>query len=74
MLIGELSKLTGATPKALRLYESLNLLQVKRQGKYQVYQQSHVKFVMLIKEAQSFGVLIAELQELKRDPQDLDWG
>lgn len=73
MLIGELSKLTGATPRAIRLYETLNLLQVKRRGKYRIYQQSHVEFVQLIKEAQSLGVLLAELQQLKRGQQDLDW-
>lgn len=73
MFIGELSKLTGATPRAIRLYETLKLLQVNRHGKYRVYQKSHVEFVQLIKEAQSLGVSLAELQQLKRGALDLDW-
>ncbi|OBP16963.1 hypothetical protein A5320_02725 [Rheinheimera sp. SA_1] len=73
MLIGELSKLTGATPRAIRLYETLKLLQVNRHGKYRVYDKSHVEFVQLIKEAQSLGLSLAELQQLKLGVQDLDW-
>ena len=73
MLIGELSKLTGATPRAIRLYEKLALLQVNRRGKYRVYDASHVEFVLLIKQAQSLGVLLAELQHLKLGELDLDW-
>lgn len=73
MFIGELSKLTGATPRAIRLYETLKLLQVNRHGKYRVYDQSHVEFVQLIKEAQSLGVSLTEMQQLKRGAQDLDW-
>lgn len=34
MYIGELSQRTGATPRAIRLYESLNLIQVVRKGNY----------------------------------------
>ena len=38
MYIGRLSELTGATPKAIRLYESLGLIPVpRRQGAYRVY-------------------------------------
>ncbi|RVU31999.1 MerR family transcriptional regulator [Rheinheimera riviphila] len=73
MFIGELSKLTGATPRAIRLYETLKLLQVRRHGQYRVYDKSHVEFVQLIKEAQSLGVSLAEMQHLKRGAQDLDW-
>lgn len=73
MFIGELSALTNATPRAIRLYERLKLLQVSRQGKYRIYDAAHVEFVLLIKEAQSLGVTLAELQQLKRGLQDLDW-
>lgn len=73
MFIGELSKLTGSTPRAIRLYETLKLLQVSRLGKYRVYDQSHVEFVQLIKEAQSLGVSLTEIQQLKCGNQELDW-
>ena len=73
MYIGELSHLTGATPRAIRLYESLNLIQVVRKGSYRVYQTAHIEFIQLIKEAQSLGVSLAELQTLKNGNNDLDW-
>lgn len=74
MYIGELSRLTHATPRAIRLYESMGLIQVKRSGKYRVYDSSHVEFIQLIKEAQSLGVTLSELKDLKRGSNDLDWG
>ena len=73
MYIGELSQRTGATARAIRLYESLNLIQVVRKGSYRVYQTAHIEFVQLIKEAQSLGISLAELQTLKKGNNDLDW-
>ncbi|MFY0640050.1 MAG: MerR family transcriptional regulator [Bermanella sp.] len=73
MYIGELSQCTGATPRAIRLYESLNLIQVARKGNYRVYETAHIEFVQLIKEAQSLGISLAELQLLKKGDNDLDW-
>ncbi len=73
MYIGELATLTGASPRAIRLYEAMQLLKVRRVGKYRVYDQSHVEFVQLIKQAQSLGILLVELQQLKRGDNDLDW-
>ena len=73
MFIGELAKLTGTTPRAVRLYESLKLLKVQRLGKYRVYYQAQLEFVLLIKQAQSLGVTLAELQQLKNGDQDLNW-
>jgi DNA-binding transcriptional MerR regulator len=73
VFIGELAKLTGTTPRAVRLYESLKLLKVQRLGKYRVYEQAQLEFVLLIKQAQSLGVTLAELQQLKSGDQDLNW-
>ncbi|MDZ7871208.1 MAG: MerR family transcriptional regulator [Rheinheimera sp.] len=73
MYIGELATLTGASPRAIRLYEAMQLLKVRRVGKYRVYDQSHVEFVQLIKQAQSLGILLVELQQLKRGDNALDW-
>lgn len=63
--IGQVSKLSGASPKALRLYESLGLIPVPaRQGKYRVYGPLHVDAVLLIREAQALGFRLKELQQL----------
>ncbi len=73
MYIGQLSRLTGASPRAIRLYEAMKLLKVSRVGSYRVYDQSHVEFVLLIKEAQRLGVLLTELQQLQRSEHTIDW-
>jgi MerR family transcriptional regulator, copper efflux regulator len=62
MYIGELAKRAGATPKAIRLYESLGLLgNVMRLGAYRVYTAQHVTQVRLIKQAQAMGFKLAEV-------------
>jgi MerR family copper efflux transcriptional regulator len=63
--IGALSQLTGASPKALRLYEELGLLPTpRRDGAYRMYEQDHVDAVMLIRQAQSLGFKLRDLQSL----------
>lgn len=65
MYIGKLAKLTGATPKAIRLYESIGLIPVpSRQGKYRVYSDKDVTLVHMIRRAQTVGFNLAELKEL----------
>jgi len=62
MYIGEIAKRAGATPKAIRLYESLGLLgQVLRMGAYRVYTEQHVTQVRLIKQAQAMGFKLADV-------------
>ena len=62
MYIGELAKRAGATPKAIRLYESLGLLgRVVRVGAYRVYNEKHVTQVRLIKQAQAMGFKLADV-------------
>ena len=62
MYIGELAKRAGATPKAIRLYESLGLLgRVVRRGAYRVYNDQHVNQVRLIKQAQTMGFKLADV-------------
>jgi MerR family transcriptional regulator, copper efflux regulator len=62
MYIGELAKRAGATPKAIRLYESLGLLgNVSRMGAYRVYTAQHVTQVRLIKQAQAMGFKLADV-------------
>jgi DNA-binding transcriptional MerR regulator len=71
--IGKVSSLTGASERAIRLYEDMGLLTVARQGKYRVYTQQDVEFIQLIKQAQALGVQLSELVELKEGNHDLDW-
>lgn len=65
MFIGEIAKLTGASPKAIRLYESLGLLgRVGRTGSYRVYSDSEVGQVRLIRQAQALGFRLSELRSV----------
>lgn len=62
MYIGELAQRAGATPKAIRLYESMGLLgRVVRMGAYRAYTEQHVTQVRLIKQAQAMGFKLAEV-------------
>lgn len=76
MFIGELAKLSGASAKAIRHYESLGLLgRVERQGVYRVYDQQDVQVVQWIKQAQGLGFRLAEIvAAFQRDADgQLDW-
>jgi MerR family copper efflux transcriptional regulator len=76
MYIGELAKLSGASAKAIRHYESLGLLgRVERQGVYRVYDTQDVQVVQWIKQAQSLGFRLAEIvAAFQRDADgQLDW-
>ncbi|MBC9250204.1 MerR family transcriptional regulator [Pseudomonas alcaligenes] len=65
MYIGKLAKLTGCTPKAIRLYEELGLFAAPpRQGRYRIYTPQHVDIVRLIRIAQAAGFKLAELSGL----------
>ena len=62
MYIGEVSKLTGASKKAIHHYEALGLLsKVPRLGKYRIYDNHHVIIISMIKKAQSLGFKLSEL-------------
>lgn len=74
LYIGEASKRSGASPKAIRLYESLGLLSnIKRNGSYRIYDESDVEFVRLIKEAQMLGLSLSDLKELVVGRNELNW-
>lgn len=74
MRIGELAKLTGASPKAIRLYEQQGLLpHVHRAGTYRHYNDSHFAQVIFIKRAQALGFKLAELSKLKPSQNGFDW-
>lgn len=76
MRIGTLATLSGATPRAIRLYERLGLLDgVARHGSYRHYAASHLERIRLIRQAQQLGFRLAELGELLRPGTDgaPDW-
>jgi len=73
MYIGELARLTGTTPKALRHYEALGLLgDIRRSGNYRSYTEHDARQVRLIRQAQALGFRLAELNSLL-DGDDTDW-
>lgn len=63
MYIGELSKKTGVSVKAIRYYEEVALISPpKRKGKYRVFGENDVKVIMMIKKAQELGFSLKELK------------
>lgn len=65
MFIGRLAQLTGCTPKAIRLYEQMGLInEPQRSGRYRVYNTHHVQMVHLIRKAQTAGFKLAEMGPL----------
>lgn len=65
MRIGALARLTGTTPKAIRLYEARGLMGVvSRQGSYRQYGEEDVARVQLIRKAQALGFRLAQLDGL----------
>ncbi|SKA67844.1 MerR family transcriptional regulator, partial [Enterovibrio nigricans] len=61
MFIKQASELSGATQRAIRLYESLGLLTVSRTGKYRVYTERNINLIKMIKEGQALGIHLALL-------------
>lgn len=65
MYIGKVSKLTGATPKAIRHYETIGLIPPpQRLGRYRFYTEKDVEAVRLIKQAQKYGFKLSELTSI----------
>lgn len=75
MFIGEVSKKTGLTVKAIRLYEDLGLIKPpRRQGRYRVYAESDIEVLKLIAEAKQLGVKLAELKDtIVYSGDQVDW-
>lgn len=63
MYIGEASKTTGLSIKAIRFYEEKGLIRPpKRVGQYRVYQDTDIELLILIKEAKALGVTLSQLK------------
>ena len=66
MRIGELAQRTGVTTKTIRYYESLGLLPEPERtpSDYRDYQADAVERLVFIKDAQSSGLTLTEIQSL----------
>jgi DNA-binding transcriptional MerR regulator len=75
MYIGEASKLTGLSVKAIRLYEEKGLIRVPtRSGRYRVYTQVDIEILNLIAEAKRLGVTLANLKDvIVYNEKGVDW-
>ncbi len=68
MYIGEVSKITGASVKAIRLYHEMGLLpNLKRAGKYRVFSEDEVRLIKVIKQAQAAGFTLSEIKAIIRN-------
>lgn len=65
MFIGEVSKRTGLSIKAIRFYEEKGLIRSPlRQGRYRVYTNTDIEILSLISEAKKLGVTLARLKNV----------
>lgn len=63
MLIGQVAELTGATRKAIRHYEAIELIpSPKRSGTYRFYSVHDVMVISMIRRAQTLGFSLKELK------------
>ncbi|PTA70967.1 MULTISPECIES: MerR family transcriptional regulator [unclassified Stenotrophomonas] len=74
MRISEVSRLTGASAKAIRLYEARGLLPpVPRVNRYRDYSEQDVAWVQLIRQALALGITLAAISRLQASDGRLDW-
>lgn len=74
MRISEVSRLTGASAKAIRLYEARGLLPpVPRLNRYRDYSEQDVAWVQLIRQALALGITLATVSRLQGRDGRLDW-
>jgi len=63
MYIGEASKRTGLSIKAIRFYEEKGLIRrLERVSGYRVYQETEIELLILIKEAKALGATLSQLR------------
>ena len=65
MLIGQVAELTGASRKAIRHYETIELIpSPKRSGSYRIYSEHDVMVISMIRRAQTLGFSLKELKDI----------
>lgn len=61
--IGKVAKITGASHKAIRYYESMGLIpKPARKGRYRVYSELDIFLIHMIKTAQTVGFTLTEMK------------
>lgn len=74
MRISEVSRLTGASAKAIRLYEARGLLPpVPRLNRYRDYSEQDVAWVQLIRQALALGITLAAVSRVQGRDGRLEW-
>lgn len=64
-LIGKVAELTGASCKAIRLYEEMQVIpKPARRGKYRIYSEQDIFLIHMIKQAQGMGFSLNEIRDL----------
>ena len=64
-LIGQVAKMTGASCKAIRHYESIGLIpKPARRGNYRIYSELEIFLIHMCKHSQSVGFTLAEVKQL----------
>jgi len=68
MLIGELAKATGVSPKTIRYYETLGLLKPtsRTRGNYRVYDESAIPMLQFIRHAERLGFSLKDIRQVLR--------
>jgi DNA-binding transcriptional MerR regulator len=65
LYIGKVSEMTGASCKAIRLYESRGLIpKPQRRGAYRIYSERDIFLIHMIKHVQTVGFGLKEVKEL----------
>jgi len=66
MLISELAKATGVSPKTIRYYETLGLLKPARRtkGNYRVYDESAIPMLQFIRHAERLGFSLKDIRQV----------
>src|SRR6266511_5412400 len=66
LMIGEVAKQTGASRKALRLYEAAGILPAPRRtaAGYRVYSEATLDLLVFIRQAQRLGFTLDEIKEI----------
>jgi len=68
MLIGELAKATGVSPKTIRYYETIGLLKPahRTKGNYRVYDESAIPMLQFIRHAERLGFSLKDIRQVLR--------
>jgi Predicted transcriptional regulators len=74
MRISDVSRLSGASAKAIRLYEARGLLPpIARVNRYRHYSEQDLAWIRLIRLALSLGIPLAAIASLKQADGQMDW-